>query len=248
MKMGRLIRLLPLAVAALSVSASLAGPANAATSASLAPSLSPNRLHAKAALTLTIRYSGEGGEVPAPLRQAVLRLPAGLNLEIPVLRSCNVVRLQARGVSACPRQSAIGSGYALVEGSLGVQDWTEHVTLQAFLGPPRNLLPTFEILTQGYKPIGAQFVLTATALPDRAPYGEELVMTVPPITTVASVPGASVLVFSLTIGASPRHRPRGAPTVHVPSHCPAGGLPFAADFTYADGTTSSAHATSPCPQ
>ena len=52
--------------------------------------------------------------------------------------------------------------------------------------------------------------------------------------------------LSLTIGASPRHRARDANTVLVPSRCPAGGFPFAAEFTYADGSTGSAFATAPC--
>jgi hypothetical protein len=234
--------------AALAVYVTLAGSANAATSATIAPSLSPDRLHAKAALTFTIHYSGGESGVPSPVRRAALRLPAGLSLNIPALRSCNPTRLQARGVHACPARSAIGSGYALVEGNLGVRTETENVALRAFLGPPHNLQPTFEILSEGFKPVGAAFVLTAMALPDRAPYGEELVISIPPIPTVPNEPDASVVTFSLTIGARGPHRKRDAPTVIVPSHCPAGGLPFAAEFTYADGSSGSAHATTPCPR
>jgi hypothetical protein len=213
------------------------------------PSLTPNRHHAKAALTLTIQYNGTESEPPAPVRRAVLRLPAGLSLDIPSLHSCSVTRLQAHGAGGCPTQSAIGDGYALVEGDVAVgQLVIEHVSLQAFLGPLDNLQPTFEVLSEGFRPIGAQFVLPASSQPAHAPYGEALVMSIPPIPTIPNEPDASVLTFSLTIGANGLHHRKGAASVVVPSHCPRGGLPFAGEFTYADGTSSSVLATSPCPR
>ena len=227
----------------------LCGSARADTTATITPSISPDRHHAKSALTLTIHYSGSEGGLPSPIRHAVLRLPAGLSLNIPALRSCSVARLQAGGAGACPAQSSIGGGYALVEGHVGAQLATERVSLQAFLGPPNNdLQPTFEILSEGFRPVGAQFILPARALPARAPYGEALVMSVPPIPTVPNEPDASVLTFSLTIGSSGPHRGRGGATVLLPSRCAPGGLPFEAEFTYADGSSGSAVARSPCPR
>jgi hypothetical protein len=145
----------------------------------------------------------------------------------------------------CPPQSAIGSGRALVEANAGAQPLREEVSLSAFIGPPRNLTPTLEILGQGYTPLDERLVFTGTAIPDRAPYGERLVMPVPPIPTLALEPDASIVAFSLTIGARPRRA--GANAVLVPSSCPAGGLPFAAESTYADGSQASALATAPCP-
>ncbi len=218
------------------------------TFATLTPALSPDRLGAHGALTLTIHYTGGELGVPSPVRRAVLRLPVGLTLEIPSLRSCSPAHLEARGARGCPRQSEIGTGRALVEGNLGAQPITETATLRAFLGPLDNLQPTFEILGQGYSPIGQQMVLTATALPDRSPYGEQLVMSIPPIPTVPPEPDASITSFSLTIGTSSSHRAREANTVLIPSSCPAGGFPFAAEFTYADGSVGSALATIPCPR
>jgi hypothetical protein len=228
-------------------SASIAPTPPPTTSASIAPSLSPDRLHAKAALTFAIRY--EGGElgVPSPVRAAVLALPAGLTLEIPVLRSCSATRLEALGARGCPAGSEIGTGHAVVVGNLGTKPVAEDLKLLAFLGPPHNLQPTFEILGEGAKPLSVQMALTAVALPARAPYGEELALTIPPIPTVPGEPDASVVSFSLTIGASARGQTRGATTVVVPSHCPRGGLPFAATFTYADGARGRAVATVPCP-
>jgi len=217
------------------------------TLATITPVLSPDRLGAKGSLTFTIQYAGGELGVPSPVRRAVLRFPAGLTLEIPSLSSCSAARLEARGARGCPKQSEIGTGQALVEGNLGAQPITEDATLRAFLGPLDNLQPTFEILGQGYTPIGQEMVLTATALPDRLPYGEELVMSIPPIPTVPPEPDASIASFSLTIGASRRHRTHSTSSVLIPSSCPTGGFPFAAEFTYADGSVGSALARIPCP-
>src|ERR1700679_3103010 len=58
----------------------------ATTSASIAPSLSPDRRRAKATLTVAIDYSGGESGLPSPVRKAILGLPAGLSLNIPALR------------------------------------------------------------------------------------------------------------------------------------------------------------------
>jgi hypothetical protein len=222
--------------------------APASTSATIAPSLTPNRLGARGALTFTIHYSGGELGVPSPVRRTVLRLPAGLSLDIPHLSSCTAARLRARGPSGCPSQSEIGGGYALVETHAGTETITEEIALSAFLGPPRNFQPTLEILAQGYTPLDERMIFSGAVLPADAPYGEELTLSIPPIPTLVFEPDASIVTFSLTIGTSGRHRTSGANTVLVPSTCPMGGFPFAAEFSYADGAGGSALATTPCPR
>jgi hypothetical protein len=218
-----------------------------ATSATIAPSLSPDRAGAKAALTFTIRYTGGEFGVPSQVRHSVLRLAAGMSLEVPHLRACSVRRLRAHGPSGCPAQSEIGSGHALAETHAGSQITTENVELHAFLGPPQNLQPTFEVLAHGYTPLDERVVFTGKVTSAEAPYGEQLEMSIPPVPTLPLEPDASISTFSLTVGASRRAGSHAGSTVSVPSHCPAGGFPFAAQFTYADGSTSSAIATVPCP-
>jgi hypothetical protein len=53
--------------------------------------------------------------------------------------------------------------------------------------------------------------------------------------------------MSLTVGVSKPRHPREANTIIVPSRCPAGGFPFAADFTYADGSSGNTINKVPCP-
>jgi hypothetical protein len=238
-----------LAVCAIALPActALTAPARAAeTSATIAPSLSPDRLGARAGLTFTIDFAGGELGVPAPVQRAVLKFPAGLSLDIPELRSCNAARLEIRGAGGCPEQSKIGTGHAVTKTYLGTQLTIENVSLWAFLGPLRNLQATVEILGEGYSPFGEQMVLSANALAaGRAPYGEGLELSIPPIPTVPSGSDVSIVTFSLTIGTS-KPRSADANTVLVPSRCPAGGFPFAAEFTYAGGVTGSALATVPC--
>jgi hypothetical protein len=233
---------------ALLACASLCATARAGISATITPSFSPDRLGAKGALVVTIRYAGDGSGVPSPVRRAVLRFPAGLGIEIPHLRSCAITRLLAHGPSACPHQSQLGHGHALAEAQAGSQIITEDIALSLFLGPFHNLQPTFELLGQGYTPFDQRVVLRGTVLPDSPPYGEDLVMSIPPIPTLPLEPEASIVTMSLTVGVSKPSHPRTANTVVVPPSCHAAGFPFAADFTYADGSSGSALATAPCPR
>jgi hypothetical protein len=218
------------------------------TFAAIAPSLSPDRLGAKAALTVTVHYAGGAFGVPTPVLRSVLRLPAGLSLDIPHLSSCIAARLLARGPSGCPAQSELGDGSALVGVHAGTENITEEAAMWAFLGPPNNLQPTFEILAQGYTPIDERRVFAGEVRPSSPPYGEELVLSIPPIPTLELEPDASVMTFSLTIGTHTRHRARASNAIVMPSSCPPGGFPFAAEFTYADGSAGSALATVPCPR
>jgi hypothetical protein len=228
--------------------AALAGaePAATATVAAIRPSFSPDRLGAKAAFTFTVHFTGGELGVPSPVRRAVVHFPPGLRLNIPSIRECTRARLQAKGAKGCPARSLIGVGHALADIHAGAGIESEEATVWAFLGPLQNGNPTIEILGQGYTPLDERVVITGTVLLDHAPYGEELVMSIPPIPTIPLEPDASTTSFSLTVGGA-RFRAHDPNTVIVPSHCPAGGFPFAADFTYADGSRSTSTATVPCP-
>lgn len=222
--------------------------ARAETSARIVSSLQPNLLGAKGALAFDAYFAGGEFGVPSPVRRAVLKFPEGMGIEIPVLRSCAAARLRSRGPSGCPAQSEIGRGSALVEAHLGSQMLSENVALRMFVGPLRNLQPTVEILGEGYTPFRERLVFGGSALAAQAPYGEELVLSIPPIATLPLEPDASLGALSLTLGSEWRSRARQANTVIVPTHCAPGGFPFAAEFTYADGSSATALTTEECPR
>jgi hypothetical protein len=221
--------------------------AQSSTVATITPSLLPNRLGAQGALQLNISYTGGESRVPSPVRRSVLRFPTGLGVEIPHLRSCPIARLRAIGPKACSSQSQLGYGHALAEAEVGSQVISENIELSLFLGPFHNLEPTFEILAQGYTPFDERVVLTGTVITDRAPYGEDLVLSVPAIPTLPLESNASIVSMQLTIGTSKPRHPLTANTIVVPRSCPVGGFPFAAEFTYADGSTGNAQASARCP-
>jgi hypothetical protein len=232
----------------LATSIAFAPPADAHPSASISPILHFGP-HGSGALDFTINFTDNESEtgVPAPVRRTLLRFPAGLNVEIPLLRSCDAARLRARGPSACPPQSHIGGGHALAEVHAGSQTIAEHIALWVFLGPLHNLSPTFLILGRGYSPFDERVVLSGSALPDSLPYGEDLAIRIPPIPTLPLEPDASIVSMSLSVGSTSPHASHTA-TVVVPHRCPAGGFPFAAAFTYADGFTGQTFATAHCPR
>ena len=130
---------------------------------------------------------------------------------------------------------------------LGSQLLGESISLWVFLGPLRNLQPTFEMLAQGYTPFDERVVLSGTVLPDHPPYGEDLVLSVPAIATLPLEPGASIASMSLTIGSS-RRSARESNTTVEPARCPPGGFPFAAELTYADGSTQNVSTAVSCPR
>lgn len=242
------LRAFPLALLlALVVCVSPASAAQSSTTATIVPSLLPDRLGAEGALQLTIDYSGGESAVPLPVSSTVLRFPVGLGVEIPHLRSCSPTRLRTHGPSACPPQSLLGHGHAIAEAQVGSQVVSEGIDLTLFVGPFHNLQPTFEILGRGYSPFNERVVLSGTVRPDNPPFGEDLVLSIPPIATLPLEPDASIVNMSLTVGTVKPHHPITLNTIVVPPSCPAGGFPFAAEFTYADGSTGSALASVSCP-
>jgi hypothetical protein len=131
--------------AALVLSATPAGPAGAQepaampTTAAIRPSLHPDRLGARAALTFTVRFGGGELGVPSPVRRAVVHFPPGLTMHIPSLRSCTSARLRARGASGCPARSLIGVGHALADIHAGAGIESEEAKVWAFLASAERL-------------------------------------------------------------------------------------------------------------
>jgi hypothetical protein len=240
---------------ALSAAAALGGlallaphAAPAATYATAAAALSPNRLATRGAVSMNVDFAEPGAAVPAPLRRMTLRLPAGFTLDVPHLRSCSAAVLRAHGAGACPAASQLGRGRALVAANLGSRPLTESISLRLFLGALHNLQPTVEIYGQGITPFDKRVVFAGSVQSDSAPFGERLVVSVPPVATLPQEPDASIVELTLTVGAAAPRRAAAQNTVLVPSRCPAGGFPFAGEFAYADGSTSSTETTIPCPR
>jgi hypothetical protein len=226
--------------------------------ASLHASFSPNRLGAPTTISFSFHLATSGGTAPPPLTGLDLHLPAGMNYTTTTLglATCSVAKLLAGGLTACPANSRLGHGSALVEVPFGVGSGHEVPEIDAVAGPsPKgNLVVLF--YANGLVPVIAQLAFSGEVLPDSGRFGSQLDASVPLVTSVPGGPDVSIVDVKTTIGPSRLtyyrrvhgrlrpFRPRG---VAIPERCPHGGFPFAAQFTFNDGSAASAETTVPCP-
>ena len=223
--------------------------AHAQVNASIHPSFLPNVLGARTAFTFALRLGAGEEEVPPAVRRIVMHLPAGLGIDLRGVGTCAPSRLRRMGPGGCPRGSLIGHGHAVLSVHAGSQAIPEEAVIWAFRGPDRGGHPVVEVLGRGDTPLQQQSLSTGVLSPDRAPYGLKVTVSIPSIPTLMYEPDASIVSFSLTVGAAGR-RPRAhaaAGAVTVPRRSPAAGFRFAADFDFFDSTTASAAARLPCP-
>jgi hypothetical protein len=226
--------------------------------ATLHASFTPDRLRADTTITFGFHLSTTEGAAPPPLTGMNLRMPAGMNYTSTTLglAICQPAALLAKGLEGCPANSRLGYGSATVEVPFGTGAGHEIPEVQALAGPSPNGNLVVLFYANGLFPVSAQLAFSGEVLPDRGRYGSQLATTVPLVTSVPGGPDVSVVSVQTTIGPSHltyyKHvhgrlvpfRPRG---VAVPERCPHGGFPFAAEFTFQDGTHTSASTAVPCP-
>ena len=245
-------------VLAVAFALTVATPALAVTEeASLHASFSPNRLGAGTTVAFSF-HIGTAEGAPPPLTAIDLRMPAGMNYTSTTLglATCDPAALQAKGVAGCPPNSRLGYGSAYVEVPFGTGAGHEIPEVQAVAGPSPsgNLVVLF--YANGLYPVSAQLAFAGEVLPATGRFGSQLQTNVPLVTSVPGGPDVSIVEVNTTIGPKNltyyrrRHgrleafTPRG---VAVPEKCPKGGFPFAASFSFQDGTGTTATTTVPCP-
>jgi hypothetical protein len=226
--------------------------------ATLDASFTPDRLAAPTTITFGFHLATSEGAAPPPLTGVDLRMPAGMNYTTTTLglATCQPASLAAKGLAGCPTNSRLGYGSANVEVPFGTGAGHEIPEVQAISGPSPNGNLTVLFYANGLYPVYAQLAFSGEVLPDNGRFGSQLATVVPLIASVPGGPDVSVLSVTSTIGPSRltyyKHvhgrrvsfRPRG---VSVPERCPRGGFPFAAEFTFLDGSHTSAQTTVPCP-
>jgi hypothetical protein len=226
--------------------------------ASLEASFTPNRLGASTTIGFGFHVQTTEGAAPPPLAGVDLRIPAGVNYSVTTLglAICQPAALLAKGIDGCSPNSRLGSGSAIVEVPFGTGSGRELPEIQALMGPSStgNLVVLF--YANGQTPVFAQLVFKGEVLPESGIFGSQLATEVPPIPSVPNGPDVSVVSVKATIG--PAHltyykqvhgrtvkfHPLG---VDVPEHCPVGGFPFTAEFSFQGGSHTTASTTIPCP-
>jgi hypothetical protein len=235
-------------------------PASAQTVlATLHASFSPDRLGASTTIGFGFHVSIPGGVAPAPLTSIELRMPAGMNYTTTTLglAICQPQALLAKGIGGCPPNSRLGVGDAFVEVPFGTGSGHELPEVQAVAGPSHNGNLVVLFYANGKTPVSAQLVFTGEVLPDSGIFGSRLAAVVPPIPSVPDGPNVSVISVKATIGPAHltyyrrvhgRRVPFHPLGIGVPEHCPHGGFPFSASFTFEDGSSASASTTVSCPR
>ncbi len=233
----------------------LATPGSAIAAPRLSASFRPDRPGAVTAIKLGF----DVGRTPSRLVDMALHLPREITTGFSTLglATCNSSQLQARGPSACPQNSVIGRGRGVVSMPFGSGAVLEPLTITIFMAPAVEEVTQVLFYVGGTDPVITQLVFQGSMLGDDPPFGTLLEAEVPEIPGVPGSPAPALISLQAELG--PRNlrytKKVNGKTVSfvpagfsVPPTCPAGGFPFAATFTFADGGHQSALTRAPCPQ
>jgi hypothetical protein len=231
----------------------------AGPSARLDVTLIPEQLGHGTTIEFGFRITGPHGTVPPPVTKIALSYPAhfGIVTSGLGLASCTSVLLEEVGALGCPSQSLMGYGTATGDVQVGPERIQEAATTTVFMAPFQNGDIALQFYLNAETPLSAQLIFPGLLLPAPAPFGGDLTITVPLVESFAEGPDVALVRLRSTIGPLgityydrihdkfvPYH-PNG---ILIPRRCPRGGFPFAATFTFAEGTETIAHIAVPCPR
>ncbi len=246
-----LSRALPLTIAC-ALCACLPSAAGAAQTATISAGFAPERLGAPTTLSLGFQIAAGDGGLPSPLTGITLRYPLDLGIATSGLglATCSPARLEAAGPAACPANSQMGYGSALVEFQVGGELRWETAQIDLFAGPSPNGYVKILVCAIGRTPIEAQIVFSTLLLPGRLRFEVPVVPGVPggpdvSVVRVHTTLGGNLTYYRHAHGRRIAYRPAG---VGLPASCPHGGFHFAATFSFLDGTKAQAKTAVPCPQ
>jgi hypothetical protein len=226
--------------------------ADATQAAKMNARFTPDRLGAATTVSLGFRLPARDGHAPAALSSMRLAYPSNLGLATSGLglASCAPSELETLGGEACPANSRMGYGSAIVELPLKVETVEEHISLEVFAGPSPDGYLHVLVYASGVFPVYAQVLLSGVLMRG------QLQIVVPPIPSFPEAPDVVMTQMQLTLGGRLTYYERVAgkliayhPSgVGLPTSCPNGGFPFAATFVFLDGNRARARTAVPCPR
>jgi hypothetical protein len=232
--------------------------AQAAESARLSATLTPEHLGQGTTIGFNLRILTAGGAIPSPLREVDLRYPQDLGIATSGLglATCSAATIEIVGPQGCPSESVMGIGSAVAEIPVGPEIVHETAPVTIFRAPDQHGQIAMVIYANGATPVDAQIPLPSLLLPASAPFGGRVHINVPLVPSLPDSPDVAVVRLTTTIGPlgityyerergrAVAYRPRG---LQLPDSCPRGGFPFAAALSFVDGTRASVRTVVPCP-
>jgi hypothetical protein len=235
-----------------------ASTARASQSVALGASFTPYRLGASTTIDINLQIQAPAGQVPTALTEVEVRYPQNLGFALSGLglAVCSPATLEALGTSGCPANSIMGRGAAVAELRFGAQLVTEGTSISIARAPDQEGHIALLLYASGPSPVNTQILSPAQLLPANPPFGGRLNMELPIVPSVPGAPDVAIVSLHVTLGpqgltyyeqtegSTLAYTPKG---ILLPTTCPRGGFPFAATFSFLDGSHPEARTTVPCP-
>ncbi|HTU79251.1 MAG TPA: hypothetical protein VMF09_10880 [Solirubrobacteraceae bacterium] len=243
--------------ASLVVCLGLAGPAQAAPSAKLRVTFSPDRLGDTTNVEFDVDIAAPAGRVPPPLTRLQLRYPRELGFAISGLglETCTQQRLEAFGPASCPADSHMGKGSALAEVPFGPEIARETAEVAILRAPEDKGHIGLLFFADAHWPVSTEVAFPGVLLPAPPPQDESIAITVPLVPSLPEGPDVAIVELHARLG--PRgltyyehthgkllaYHPEG---ILLPKRCPKGGFAFTATLTFHDAGRTHIAASVPC--
>jgi hypothetical protein len=231
----------------------------AETSATLHVALTPERLGRGTTIKFGFDLAGPAGSVPQPVTTISLFYPRHFGILTSGLghASCTTETLEVRGPPGCPSRSLMGFGTATGAIQVGDERVDEQALTSVYLAPFQNGEIALLFFLDAYTPLLAERIFDGALQSAPPPFGGALTIDVPAIEGFPEGPDVALVKLRSTIGPLGityyehihghfiPYQPSG---IVLPLHCPKGGFPFAARFTFADGYRLTATRKVRCPR
>ncbi len=217
----------------------------------MSATFAPKRLGAATTVSFALHIDPPPEVAPPPLQSIRVSYPEDLGFATSGLglAACQPLALETDGGKACPANSKVGAGSAIVAVSFGPSVVQEQVSLEMFAGPSPDGYLHLLMLAQGTEPVLAKILLTAVLLPGH------LQITVPAIGGLPGGPDVSIASMKARLGGPltyyeylrghvVAYQPRG---IALPDRCPRGGWQLGAQLQFIGGAKSRAVTAVPCP-
>lgn len=248
----------PSALVAVLASLTASAAAAAAPTATLTASFQPDRLGGHTTLQFGFAFSTGSAALPPPLTQVELRYPADIGIYTSGLglATCEARTLEADGPRGCPANSVMGYGVVRTGVTLGETHVTESSVITVFRAPYQGRHFALLFFAEGTEPVLTNVIFPGLLLSASEPFGGRVSIGVPLVETLPGAPFVSVIRLRATIGPEKvtyyqraggitfAFRPRG---IRLPKRCPRQRFPFAAQFSFSDGSSAQARTTISCP-